>query len=473
MVTYKKINMAAANEELQFQVLNNQGAIAMEQRDPTTACDYFKQALAVKPDKVDTIHNLATGLKGIGKFAEALTYFDKCVAEQPEFYSALCGRIEVLNSLSRFAEAVEAANAAIKIKPDEFRAYADRGFSNLKQQKVDEAIVDFEMAMEHGSRSSADLMKVYALAVSLKGDKLLNSQQFAEAASTYEKALSIASSEEPPAPMLFNYSLSLLHSGRKEEAMVNMKHTVEIAPNFFNAWAAMGLSYLQDQKYESCIEALTQAIRIKPDEVEVQYHLGVAYLKSNKLVDAVEQFRGCLRVKPDHEAAQKALAAVEASIAYANRDTTPPPPPPGPPVISKRASFDEVAAATPDPPPPVVENTAEEEQLQADFTNLDIVETNLMAETKKMRTQTADAETIHDDDINAAMNGQGEAFVTMEFPLEQLTYPGPYPKGCRVERREQYLPDDLFLEMFKMTKDEFYLMRKWRQMAKKKECGMW
>jgi len=73
--------------------------------------------------------------------------------------------------------------------------------------------------------------------------------------------------------------------------------------------------------------------------------------------------------------------------------------------------------------------------------------------------------------IDDAMNNQGEAFVTMEFPLEELRYPGPYPKGCRVERREQYLTDELFLEIFKMTKDEFYVMRKWRQLAKKKECG--
>jgi len=78
----------------------------MEQKNPKEASAYFKQALDVegKASMVDTIHNLATALKGIGNFTEALTFFDRCVAEQPEFYSALCGRIEVLNSLSRFEE---------------------------------------------------------------------------------------------------------------------------------------------------------------------------------------------------------------------------------------------------------------------------------------------------------------------------------------------------------------------------------
>jgi len=314
LVKYSSIDLELANTELKFQVLNNIGAIHMEKRDPRMASDYFKKALAVegKSTMVDTIHNLATALKGIGSFVEALQYFDSCIAEQPEFYSALCGRIEVLNSLSRFDEAIEASNKAIKVKPDEYRAYADRGFSNLKRGEVDAAILDFEGAMERGSRNSADLMKVYCLAVSVKGDKLLNSQRFAEAATAYEKALSIGNSDTPPAAMLFNYSLSLLHSGRKDEAIVNMQHTVEVAPDFFNAWAAMGLAFLQDEKYEKCIKALTEAVRVKPEEVEVMYHLGVAYLKSNMLVEAVDTFRKVLTINPAHEPSQKALSMVEA-----------------------------------------------------------------------------------------------------------------------------------------------------------------
>jgi len=140
--------------------------------------------------------------------------------------------------------------------------------------------------------------------------------------------------------------------------------------------------------------------------------------------------------------------------------------------MTERASFSDAAATeVVEEEVVVIEKTEEEEALQAEFNNLDIAETNLMTETKKLRTETADADTIHDSAIDDAMNNQGEAFVTMEFPLEELRYPGPYPKGCRVERREQYLTDELFLEIFKMTKDEFYVMRKWRQLAKKKECG--
>ena len=69
--------------------------------------------------------------------------------------------------------------------------------------------------------------------------------------------------------------------------------------------------------------------------------------------------------------------------------------------------------------------------------------------------------------------GGNVGLIQIDFELSELTCPGPYPKGICVDRHEKYLPDDLFKEMFKMNTVEFYELRKWRQMAKKKEVGLW
>ena len=61
-----------ANDELKFQVRNNVGAIHMQMGDVKSALAAFEQALEVKPLHVDTIHNKATALKGVGKMSEAL-----------------------------------------------------------------------------------------------------------------------------------------------------------------------------------------------------------------------------------------------------------------------------------------------------------------------------------------------------------------------------------------------------------------
>ena len=261
---------------------------------------------------------------------------------------------------------------------------------------------------------------------------------------------------------------------------MEMKHCVEVDPKFFPAWAAMGLSLLQDGKYLDAIKALVCAVGVRPEEVEVGYHLGVAYLKNNELVQAVEQFRKVLAIKPDHEASKKALALVEASIAYKKSQEAPLPSAPEP---SPTPTLDKPPPVKPEPEPesepepepkpelePKRESTVEEKELEKAFDDLTVEDEAPVEVTKAFRSKTVEEGELS----QLTMGNEGEdVLIQMDFELSELTYPGPYPTGIRVDRREQYLTDDLFKEMFKMTKTEFYGLRKWRQMAKKKEVGLW
>jgi Tfp pilus assembly protein PilF len=82
----------------------------------------------------------------------------------------------------------------------------------------------------------------------------------------------------------------------------------------------MGLTHLQNGRFAKAITCLEKATQIKPEEVEVGYHLGVAFLKSNDLDAAVEQFKKVLQLDPNHVASQKALALLESSLAYRNKE---------------------------------------------------------------------------------------------------------------------------------------------------------
>ena len=122
-----------------------------------------------------------------------------------------------------------------------------------------------------------------------------------------------------------------------------------------------------------------------------------------------------------------------------------------------------------------VNNKVESEEdlaLQAEFANIAVDVDEPEEAAVRYRSKTTDAAELEDAAFGVGEDA-GECFVQMDFDLEELTYPGPYPKGIRVDKREQYLPDQLFQEMFKMTKHEFYELRKWRQIAKKKEVGLW
>jgi len=46
-------------------------------------------------------------------------------------------------------------------------------------------------------------------------------------------------------------------------------------------------------------------------------------------------------------------------------------------------------------------------------------------------------------------------------------------KQLPVENKEAYLPDNLFWEVFKMTKQQFYAQRPWKIKKMKRDTGFW
>lgn len=60
-------------------------------------------------------------------------------------------------------------------------------------------------------------------------------------------------------------------------------------------------------------------------------------------------------------------------------------------------------------------------------------------------------------------------FQSHEFKFERLKYPGPYPVGIDIAHREMYLSNSEFYDMFNMTKEEFLLLPKWKQLSRKKK----
>lgn len=75
-------------------------------------------------------------------------------------------------------------------------------------------------------------------------------------------------------------------------------------------------------------------------------------------------------------------------------------------------------------------------------------------------------------DEAAAPRSDSSVYVSMQFPYDQLKAPGPYPSGIDVLRRETYLSNEEFQQLFGMDQAAFAAMPKWKQVNKKKELGL-
>jgi tetratricopeptide (TPR) repeat protein len=71
LAMYQGVDVVIAGEECAFQVKNNMGAIYMHKKNVGEALKCFDAALEYRPLSVDTIHNKAMALKGIGKHSKS------------------------------------------------------------------------------------------------------------------------------------------------------------------------------------------------------------------------------------------------------------------------------------------------------------------------------------------------------------------------------------------------------------------
>ena len=113
--------------------------------------------------------------------------------------------------------------------------------------------------------------------------------------------------------------------------------------------------------------------------------------------------------------------------------------------------------------------------MEFDFDSFEVEEIDVLNSDSAMlqKKNSVIEDDINSQDVSDAFSGMAECFVQMDFKIDDLKYPGPYPTGIRIDKREQYLPPAIFKTTFGMSVDEFNGLKKWRQQAKKKELGLW
>ena len=72
------------------------------------------------------------------------------------------------------------------------------------------------------------------------------------------------------------------------------------------------------------------------------------------------------------------------------------------------------------------------------------------------------------DEIDVSNDDTSEETLKYFFSLDQLQAPGPYPPGIDARRREDYLSDEDFENVFEMSIEAFKEIPKWRQIQLKK-----
>ena len=188
---------------------------------------------------------------------------------------------------SRFDEAIADYDKAIELNPNYSAAYNNRGSAKSSLRRFEEAIVDYDKAVE--------LKPEYANAYFNRGSTKYKLCRIEEAIVDYDKAIEL---NPDFAEAYNNRANSKYDLCRFEEAVVDYDKAVELNPDFVNAHYNRGNSKYELSRFDEAIQDYNRAIELKPDFVEAYYNRGNTNQRLRRFKEAAEDFKAVMDIRP-------------------------------------------------------------------------------------------------------------------------------------------------------------------------------
>ena len=213
------------------------------------------------------------------------------------------------NSISEKEEELKAHDKAIKIKPDDYKAWYKKGNVLNDMGLREEALKAYEKAIE--------IKLDYHNAWNNKGNVLKDLGRKDEALKAYGKAIEI----KPDFHNAWKNKGSVLNDlGRRKDALKACEKAIEIKPDFQNAWKNKGNVLRDLGRMEDALKAYEKAIEIKHDYFEAWYNKGNVLFDLKKYEDAIKCYNKVKELESETRNFEEILTDVDAKYREASRE---------------------------------------------------------------------------------------------------------------------------------------------------------
>src|SRR5271155_1399001 len=183
-----------------------------------------------------------------------------------------------------FAQSPNATQAATVAGPAEAIALEQQG-------KLDEAVKVWQAVIERNTRNAAALASL--------GVDYSKQRKYAEAASTYRKALAL----DPQLPGIqLNLGLAEFKQGHFQAAIAPLNAALAAQPDSMQANALLGLSYYGTKRFAEASKHLELAAKADPGNVQLGQVLAQSCLWAKRFDCALEEFRQIEQHDPNSSA---------------------------------------------------------------------------------------------------------------------------------------------------------------------------
>jgi Flp pilus assembly protein TadD len=130
----------------------------------------------------------------------------------------------------------------------------------------------------------------------LQGNELLNSQQYEEAITSYDRA---TQSKPDLVEAWYNRGVALINLQRNEDAFVSFDRAIQLKSDFSDAWFNRGLALFNLKRYEESVTSFDRVIPLKPDIAELWLFRGAALGELQRYAEALVCCDRAIQLKPE------------------------------------------------------------------------------------------------------------------------------------------------------------------------------
>ncbi|MBF0473129.1 MAG: tetratricopeptide repeat protein [Nitrospirae bacterium] len=191
----------------------------------------------------------------------------------------------VIASKNSNPEVTPSDNKAIKLNPQDAKAYFDRGVSYGKLGNYQQAINDYNKAIE--------LNPQFANAYVHRGNSYADLHNYQQSISDYNKAIELNPQD---VFAYYNRGDSYYFLGNYQQAISDYTKAIELDPQFAIAYDSRGLSYYFLGNYQQAISDYTKAIELNPQFTPAYYNRGLSYSKLGNYQQATNDYKIAARL---------------------------------------------------------------------------------------------------------------------------------------------------------------------------------
>lgn len=222
-------------------------------------------------------------LAGQGRHAEAVEWFRRALAARPNSPAAHNNLGNALADMGRLDEAIACYRRALELSPDYAEAYSDLGLALHGKGLPDEAVACYHEAL----RLRPDL----AQAMNNLGAIRLEQGDVAEAKKLFGQALHLAPHD---GTTHYNLGLALHAEGNLAEAAAALKQAVGLSPSLGQAWQTLASVLAEGGRREEAVHLYRGLLTRHPEPAPLRVNLAALLLEMGRLAEAEECCRAAV-----------------------------------------------------------------------------------------------------------------------------------------------------------------------------------